>query len=1151
MSIRFIYGRAGSGKSHFCLKDISEKMNNSENNSLVYLVPEQFSFQAEKNVLNVIGEQSNLKVKVLNFKRMAFRVMNEVGGITKKRMNSSGKSMLISHVLKEVWQDLTIFKGTARQKGFVTTISDSISEFKRYAITPELLLETSKEVEDNINLKNKLLDLGKIYGEFEAKLHKNYIDSDDDLTFLAEKLDDSDMFNNSEIWIDEFTSFTPQQYKVLEKLMRKAKRINITLNRAEGGLNSSEDIFRLIANTEDKILKIAMDNNVKIDKPILLNIRPFNRFINSRELGFLEENLYSFPYERYVKATEDIVLFRAQNTYTEIENTAIDIIKCCRDRGYRYKDIAVITRNLEGYENIISAVFKEYNIPYFIDEKKDIEGNLIVTFITSALEIITKNWSYEAMFRYLKTGLTEIPTEDIDLLENYVLAAGIKGKRKWLEEKDWDYRPNALFGREEISEEEKELLKKVNEIRNTIVKPLNSLFAKTKGKKTTEEICKTLFEFLEEVELPQKVENVVEEFKNMKNQILTNEYSQIWNIIMELLDQIVEVMGETKLTLEEFAEILFIGFKEQKMGLIPPTNDEVVVGSVERLKNHEICALYLVGVNDGVFPSVNNDEGILSDMERDILKDKKLEMAKTTKEAAFEEQFLVYTTLTIPGKYLRISYPMADYEGKSLRPSIIISRLKVLFTEITETSDLIFNETDKDRVEQIAAKLPAFNKLIYVLRKRMDGEEDELIWRDVYKWFSKFEKWKAKADKVFSGVVYDNQAAMIEGKKAKKLYGDNMRINVSRLEKYAECPFAYYVQYGLNAKERKLFQLNYPDLGTFMHLVIDEFSEKVKGLELSWNEIEENWCEKTIAEIVEQNVSKSNNYILNSSPRYEYLTKRLKRVLTKTALVITNHIRKSNFTPVGYEVEFGAAGGYPPIVVELSTGEKVNLIGRIDRIDMLQKEGDTYIRIIDYKSGNKLFKLSEVYYGLQIQLLLYLDAILTEEGMDMLKQPLPGAILYFKIDDPIVKTTKELTDEELQVEIMKRFKMKGLLIDDLEIIKEMDKEMEGNSLIIPARINKDGTLGKSDAASEYQFELLRAHVKNIISTQCERMLSGDISITPCKNGDYVPCDYCMYSSICAFDSTLDNNNYNYMKVKSEDEVWKSLEDKYGKEEGEK
>lgn len=1150
MSLRFIYGRAGSGKSHFCIKDIEKKIENNENSSLVYLVPEQFSFQAEKNVLNVIGEKSNLNVRVLSFKRMAFRVMNEAGGAAHERMNSSGKCMLISHVLKEVIDDLTIFKGAASRKGFVKTVSDSISEFKRYAVTPEMLAAATDKIEENINLKNKLLDLAKIYSSFESLLHKNYIDSDDDLTLLAKKLEDSDMFKNAEIWIDEFSSFTPQQYNILEKLLRKAKRINITLNIDEDDISSSS-IFRFTKAAEDRILKIAADNNVKLDKPVTLYKRPFYRFSNSEELGFLEKNLYSFPYEKYNKRTQDIKLFRAQNTYTEVENTARDIIKRCRDNGYRYKDIAIITRNLESYENIISAVFNEYDIPYFIDEKKNIEGNLIVVFLTSAIEILTKNWSYEAVFRYLKTGLTNIKQEDIDILENYILAAGIKGKRKWLDEKKWDYRPEAMFRGNEISEEEQLLLDKVNDIREKILEPFSLLSNSTKGKKTAEEICRGVFEFLEAVEAPQKVENLIDQFKNSEKQVLANEYSQIWNIIMELLDQTVEVMGEAKISLEEFAEILQIGFGEQKMGLIPPTNDEVLVGSVERLRSHAVCALYLIGVNDGVFPSVNNDEGILSDLERDILKNKAIELAKNTKDAAFEEQFLVYTTLTIPGKYLRISYPMADYEGKSLRPSTIVSRLKSIYTNITEESDLLFTETDEDRIEQIAAKLPAFNQLIYVLRKRMDGDEASLIWRDVYKWFSAFDEWRAKGEKIFSGTAYNNQAAAIAKEKARKLYGDNMKINVSKLEKYAECPFAYYVEYGLKAKERKLFGLSYPDLGTFMHTVIDQFSEKVKNEELQWEELNEQWCESAISEIVEHNVNSSNNYILSSSPRYEYLTGRLKRVLTKTALVITNHIRKSGFRPVGYEVSFGEAGGYPPIVVELSNGETVNLIGRIDRIDMLLKDEETYIRIIDYKSGNKLFKLSEVYYGLQIQLLLYLDAILMQEGKDMDKEPLPGAVLYFKIDDPIVKTSKELSDEELQKEIMKKFKMKGLLIDDPEIIKEMDREMDGNSLIIPARINKDGSLGKSEAASAHQFQLLREHVKNIVVKQCENMLNGDISISPCKNNTSIPCDYCLYSSICAFDTDLENNNYNYINDKNDEEVWELLERKYGKKAGEK
>ncbi len=1139
MSLRFIYGRAGSGKSSFCIKDIKKRIEENVNYPLIYLVPEQFSFQSEKNIITEIGERANLNVKVLNFKRMAFRVMNEVGGITNKRMNSSGKCMLINYILKEATSSLTVFRGAASEKGFVNTISDSISEFKRYNVTPEKLFKIAGDLEDNTNLKNKLLDMAFIYQRFEKLIEESYIDADDDLTILKDSLDNCNLYDNAEIWIDEFSSFTPQQLKVIEKLLKKARTINITLV-GEKEDEVKEEIFRFTKATENKLLRLAIDNNVSLEKAVDLNKRPFYRFSSSSELQFLEKNLYCFPYERYEKETSNVKLFRAQNSYSEIENTAREIIEMVRDKGLRFKDIAVVTRDLKSYENIISALFKEYDIPYFIDEKKEIESNLLVVLINSVIEILTKNWSYEAVFKYLKTGLIDIDRDDVDILENYVLATGIKGRNKWLSKNHWNYRVNSFFGDSEITSEEMELLNKVNSIRNYVREPLIKLYNKVKDKKEGEKFCKAVFEFLEDIALQNKVEKVVDEFKNTGNQNLANEYSHIWNVIMDLLDQTVEIMGSESLDLEQFLEILQIGFREQKMGLIPPSIDQVLVGSIERVKSHDVSHLYILGVNDSVFPAVNNDEGILNDLEREILKNKGMELAKDTREAAFEEQFLVYTTLTIPCNYLKISYPMADFEGKSLRPSIIVSRIKTIFPNIIEENDLMLEETDETIMNLISTKTPTFNELIAVLRKRLDGIDDSLIWRDVYKWFSSNEEWKVKCQKAFSGAVYSNQVKAIKKEKVKKLYEYNSKMNVSRLERYVECPFSYYVQYGLKAKDRKIFKLSYPDIGTFLHKIIDEFSNKVKEDKLSWDELSPNWCENAIEAIVESNINSEGSYILKSSARYEYLTGRLKKVLTKTALVITNHIKTSGFKPIGYEIDFGNVDGYPPIVVELSSGEKINLIGRIDRIDMLIKDSNTYIRIIDYKSGNKIFKLSEVYYGLQVQLLLYLDAILSQN-----KDNLPAAVLYFKIDNPLIKTNNDLTDEALEEEIMKKFKMKGLLIDDVEIIKEMDKEMDGNSYIIPARINKDGTLGKSDAASIYQFELLRKHVKKIIAENCEKLISGDISISPCKNGDSIPCEYCSYSSICTFEEELLDNSYRQIYEKSDDEVWQLLNKEYG------
>ncbi|MDD3225097.1 MAG: helicase-exonuclease AddAB subunit AddB [Clostridium sp.] len=1150
MSLKFIYGRSGSGKSSFCIDDMKSKLIENSESQLFYIVPEQFSFQAEKNILNSIGEESNLNVHVLSFKRMAYRVMGEVGGITRKHMDSAGKCMLISHVLESVFDDLTVFKRASLKEGFINTVSDLISEFKRYALTPEVLTKTAEDMTEDTNLKDKLKDLSIIYGKFEDELHKNYIDSDDDLTVLSEKLEKSKMFDNAYVWIDEFTSFTPQQYKIIEKLLNKAKRVSITLTSDYGSDMDASDIFQFTKSTEDRIVKITGDNNISIDKPSVLYKRPFGRFKDSSELSFLEKNLFSYHYEKYKDIPKDIELFRAQNTYSEIESTARDIVRMCRDNGFRYKDIAVVTRNLDNYESIISAIFKEHDIPFFIDKKRDIDGNLIVVLITSAIEIINSNWSYEAVFKYLKTGLTNVSKEDVDVFENYVLAAGIKGIRKWIYEEQWTYMPDSFLKNNDMSKDESEFLNRINKIREIVVTHLKKLYLTTRGKKNAKEICTAIYEFLTEIGADKKVQDLIDEFRNSERQLLSSEYSQIWNTIMDLLDQTVEVMKDSVFTLSEFQKILSIGLRQHKMGLIPPSVDEVLVGSVERLKSHDICVLYIVGVNDGVFPLINNEEGILSDAERINLKNKGVELAKDTRTAAFEEQFLVYTTLTIPGKFLRLSYPMADYEGKTLRTSIIVSKIKSIFPKIKEQNDLFYNGADEE-IKLIDSKVPAFNLLVNVLRKRIDGEENLPLWKDVYKWFSNSEYWRRRCKIAFDGASYSNQAKSISREKAQSLYGKDMTINVSRLEKYAQCPFAYYVQYGLKAKERKVFNLSYPDMGTFMHEVLDEFSEKLKDNKFEDDKLSDEFCVESIDEIADKKINEKNSYIFNSSPKYKYMTERLKRVLRRTSIIIADHIKRSAFKPVGFEMDFSKYGKYPPIVVELSSGEKVNLIGRIDRIDMLIKDDETYIRIIDYKSGNKIFKLSDVYYGLQVQLILYLDAILQNESKDMDKNVLPGAILYFKIDDPIIRSNENLDEDQLKLEIMKNFKMKGLLLDDPHVIKEMDKQMNGASYIIPASLKKDGNLGaNSSTATKHQFELLREHVKNIVTRDCEKMLMGDISISPCKNKDLVPCEYCLFSSICSFDSSFDDNNYRMIFDRSDKEVFNMLSDKYDKEEGE-
>ncbi|MCY6483371.1 helicase-exonuclease AddAB subunit AddB [Clostridium aestuarii] len=1126
MSLRFIYGRSGSGKSYYCIDQIKKKLEKGQKTPLILIVPEQYSFQAEKNVVEEIKGTGIINVEVTSFERLAYKVFNEVGGATRQHMDSSGKCMLVFNIMNKMRDKFKVFATAANQQGFVNTISDMITEFKRYDINPDELKDSIKLMEEDELLQDKMYDLSNVFGEFEYTLHQNYIDNEDDLSLLYKKLDESKMLDDAEIWMDEFTSFTPQQYKIIEKLMKKAKKVNITLCMNSNDEIDVADVFTSLKNTEQRIMRIVRENGIMLEKPVELKNLKLDRFNDNEELRHLENNYFKYPHKPYTNRTENMKIIKALNPYSEIEKIAKEIIELTRDKNLRFRDIAVVTRDLSYYEKIIKTIFNEYEIPCFIDRKKDIEDNPLIILITSVIEIFNKNWSYESIFRYLKTGLLDIDKEEIDILENYVMAYGIRGKKKW--SKAWEY------GKEE-------LLEKVNPIRERVVTPLVKLSSNLKRKDNAEEICTALYNFLCEIKVNETIEGWIYRFKKEGNQELANEYSQIWNMVIELLDQIVEVFKEEKIELKEFVKILYIGFGEHKMGLIPTSLDEVLVSSIDRVRSHSVKVLYIVGVNDGVFPAVINDEGILTDGDRDKLRKMGVELAEDTKMQTFQEQFLIYKTLTIASKCLSVCYPIADHEGKTSRPSIIVSRLKEIFPNITEESDIIEAVNDNENLEFISRKTPTFNKLVSVLRKDNCEVKTSPLWSDVYSFYSNDDEWKKKCKIVFSAAAYTNAVNLINEEKIRKLYGKKLYFSVSRLEKYEECPFSYYVQYGLKAKERKIFALNPPDLGTFMHTVIDEFSKTVDKNSMNWYEIEEEWCIETVNNIVDTMVNDELGSIFNSSPRYRYFTERLKRVLIKTIMVIVEHMKRSGFQPIGYEVDFDDGGKYPPIEIELSNGEKVKLIGRIDRIDKLSLEDKHYYRIIDYKSGNKDFNLSDVYYGLQIQLLTYLDAILTNEELKEKEPVFPGGVLYFKIDDPIIKGKRNLSEQEIEKEILKALKMKGLLLADVDIIKEMDRKIEGQSLIIPARLNKGDVLGKSSVGTKEQFNKLRQHVKSNLVKTCERMLKGDIKIKPFKNTKSEACKYCMYSAVCQFDNSFEDNNHKVINDLKDEDVWKLLE----------
>ncbi|QXM06535.1 helicase-exonuclease AddAB subunit AddB [Crassaminicella indica] len=1120
--IRYIFGRAGTGKTYKILEEIKKRLEEHVQHKLILIVPEQFTLQAERDLIEKLDLPGIIDVEVLSFTRLAHKVLNEVGGITRIHINEQGKNMVLRKIIDEAEKSLSIYKKASQQDGFVAMFNDLLCELKQHDIYPLDLLNRLEALEKDSMLYQKLKDIAYIYEQFEEYLKGRYIDTEDYLNLLIEKMDEAKFLKNAEIWIDGFQSFTPQTYHIIEKIMTMAKHVTFTFTMPFVSKGKDGDLFKVSDDTYGKIHDIAMKYGMTGE---IIDLDKNKRKVvkKSDEIKHIEEEFYAYPYKAYNKEVYNVSVFAGVNLYTEIENVAAKIVTLVRDRCYRWRDIAVVCNDMDNYAPLIRRVFDEYEIPYFLDKKRNIMHNPIIELILSSLRVVYRGYRYEDVFRFFKTGFSGVEVDTYEKLENYVLKYGIQGN-KWKEPFILEY--------EKIDE--------LNSCREKFIQNMQQLEKKIKGKRTVGEITKGLYDYLEQLDIHKKLEAWIDLLRSEGQLEYVNENTQIWNIVMEVFDQMVEIIGEQKITLKEYIKVLESGFSSIEIGIIPTTIDQVLVGNIQRSKSHDIKALFVVGVNDGVLPSGKDDNGILSDEERILMKEKDITLGYDSQKKAYEEKFVIYTTLTKPSEYLWVSYALADQEGKAMRPSILIDRFKKIFAKLDIKSDVIQNLEHQKNL--IVTPKSTFKYLIENIRKKFDGKHVEDLWWDVYSWYYHNEEWNEKREGVIEGLFYNNQVEYIEANSAKKLYHLPIRSSVSRLEKFVNCPFAHFIKYGLKPKERKMFEVKAPDIGEIFHESMEKFTGKLRKENIAWRSLEKNQCDMMMDEVIDELVPNYGNGVMLSTNRYRYLVKRLKRISRRAVWTLTEHIKKSGFEPTGYEVTFGIDKMYPPIEIELSDGKKIYLEGRIDRIDIFSDEENEYVKIIDYKSGNKEFSLSDVYYGLQLQLMIYLDAVLRMKDKGE-KEKKPAGIFYFKIDDPMIKT-EEKAIEFIEKEIRRKLKMKGLVLKDVKIAYEMDRELDRYSDVIPVGLKKDGQFtSNSSAIDEETFMDLIRHVRKLITEITYEMMKGNIKMMPSKNGKQTACDYCSYTSICQFDSSLEDHEYRNMKKLSDNEVLKIIKEK--------
>ncbi|ABW19833.1 helicase-exonuclease AddAB subunit AddB [Alkaliphilus oremlandii] len=1137
MAIRYVFGRAGRGKSYFVLEEIKKRLEGEGHHKLFLLVPEQFTLQAERDLIGKQALKGIMRAEVLSFTRLTHYVFNEVGGITKIPINEIGKNMILRKIADESSKDLSIYKSIAKQEGFITKLNDLICEMKQHDITPIELTMEFNEMEEDTLLKRKLNDIILLYQKFNNYLRDRYVDNEDNVNLLIENIEKVQFLEGAEVWIDGFQSFTPQIFRVIEKLAEKVKNLTITFTMELKSKESDQDLFHINRKTYLKIKSIAqrlgleeeiidLDRN---ERPVLPKVQ---------EICHIEKELYAYPYQQYTGEITHLDVFSGSNLYTEMENVAAQIIHLVRDKGYRWKDIALVSAGLEEYSMILKRVFEEYSIPYFMDEKRSIMNNPIVELILSSIGILARGYQYEDVFRFLKTGFGDLNKDEVEELENYVLQYGIKGK---------DYAVPFTKGftnkkHEEIEQEESDEIHeekiKYNEFRERFIAPFLKFEKKIYRKKKVGHITKALFEFMKDLNIEAKLDQWIEELREKKYFEYVNENTQIWNKVMEILDQLTEILAEESTTLKEYGRILEAGFLACEVGVIPTTIDQVLVGSIERSKSHDIKALFVIGVNDGILPSSREDGGILLDHERESLDKKGLSIGNTLENALLEEQFTIYSALSKPTEYLWISYALADQEGKAQRQSILIDRIKKLFRNLNIQSDVV--PTLNRQLHLITTPISTFKYMTESIRQNIDDKPMEDIWWDVYQWYSNESQWDERRNLMVKGLFHENQISYIGEQKARSLYEHPIKSSVSRLERFANCPFSHFVTYGLRPKERKEYQLSNPDIGRLFHDSMENFTKELVNEQIQWKDLTREQSDYFVEKVIDEMVPEFEHGIMLSTHRYQYLVTRLKRISKRAMWTLTEHIKKGQFVPMGHEIIFGLEGDIPPIVIELESGEKIYLEGRIDRVDILNDEDGNYVKIIDYKSGSKEFSLSDVYYGFQIQLLVYLDAVLSSQSQKYQAEVHPGGIFYFKIDDPMVKTTEKAV-KEVEKEINKRLKMKGLVLKDVNIIKKIDEDIGRSSSILPASLTKEGEISKtSSALPEEDFKALLKHVRGLVKEIGEEMLKGNVKIEPFKKGGDTSCKYCAYISICQFDHSFHENQYKTIKELKNEEVLEKI-----------
>jgi len=1132
MSLKFILGGSGSGKSRALYKSVIESSIREKDRQFIVIVPEQFTLQTQLDVVAMHPDKGIMNIDVLSFERLAYRVLDETGGNEVTVLRDTGKSLLLQKAAADVGDELSVFGRNIHKQGYIGRMKSLISELAQYRIGPEELGKMTDLCGSRESLAMKLKDIRILQKKFYEYLGSEYITGEELLTRLCRYVPASRMLRDAVIAIDGFTGFTPVQLSLLEELMKVTDRMIITLecDRTEDPFHADDHntLFALSRENCADLCRLAQNARTEILDPVWMEA-PSLRYVPGSALAHLEQNLFRTKKKGFGEVPESVFIRRNRNPEEEVRSASAQILRLVREKGCRYRDIAVIVSDMGVYGNYFRLVMEECRLPYFMDEKRDIMQNAFVEYMRSAIALAEERFSYDSVFRFLKSGMGIMEQEDIFLLENYVLALGIHGYKKWQEK--WVRRTDTMTDEE---------LSHIESLREKLVDETSDFIAAMRDRKrTVGTVTRALYDLFIKQDIQQKCKNLENAFQRAGNLDLAREYSQIYRVVMDLFDQFAALLGGEAVSATEYRELLDAGLSEARIGITPPAMDQILIGDLERTRLRDIKCLFCVGFNDLYLPGEPERIGILTERERDYLAGKHVKLAPGLRERMYIQRFYLYLAMTKPSEYLSVSYSNTDMRGKSMRPSFYLQELYRIFPRLSE-----INEVPEELVRGIG--MSDYGAMRYLAAGLHNGTAaSDTVWKEVYSWYADQNDRRPLTDILLESCFLHNPDERLSTGRAGELYGKEPGGSVTRLQTFLSCPYSYFLRYGLKLSEREEYLFRPVDEGSVIHRALYLFGKKMAAAGYDWRTVSADVQRSVCSEALEEAAVDYGNSVLYSTARRSFALRRMEQTLYRTVWALCEQLKPGSFVPEEFELTFDRTGPASPQIV-LDNGTRMALRGSVDRLDLASGTDSVYVKVLDYKTGSKSFDFASVYYGLDLQLFLYLSMGESyAAGRFPGKEIVPAGVLYYHVWNPLIDKAEAAGCEDEKM--LKKLGMSGVVNSRMDALAQFDacfapessaEVSTGELVAVPVSRNKDGNLSArtGNTLTTEEFGLIRSHLERKIRQAGDDIMDGHIEISPALLRQTDSCRYCPFGGVCRFDGRIPGYRERLLPAVKKDDV---------------